>query len=148
VHIKHEGGEGDKAEVDEPRAQLWLVKSNDKGAHCKFCIVSLTKPKDKLSTTGYGWTGQGEERLLNPIPTVQKLIQHENSPMHRLNVTNAEKMAAGAVGALTRTTGSQPVYLTITPEDELYARTIRTVHLIVVRQLSLNDMYSRSRRSR
>ena len=99
MHIKHEGGEGDKAEVDEPRAQLWLVKSNDKGAHCKFCIVSLTKPKDKLSTTGYGWTGQGEERLLNPIPTVQKLIQHENSPLHRLNVTNAEKMAVGAVGA-------------------------------------------------
>lgn len=122
--------------------RAWLVKSDDKGAHCKFCIVSLTKPKDKLSTTGYGWTGQGEERLLNPIPSVQKLIEHENSPLHRLNVTNAEKMAAGAVGALTRTTGRQPVYLTITPEDELYARTIRTVHLIAVRQLSLNDMYS------
>jgi hypothetical protein len=147
-HTQYEARKVNKQEDWFKTYRAWLVKSEDKGAHCKFCIVSLTKPKDKLSTTGYGWTGQGEERLLNPIPTVQKLIQHENSPMHRLNVTNAEKMAAGAVGALTRTTGSQPVYLTITPEDELYARTIRTVHLIVVRQLSLNDMYSRSRRSR
>eukprot|EP00967_Tisochrysis_lutea_P155008 scaffold309191_cov22-Tisochrysis_lutea.AAC.1 len=37
--------------------------------------------------------------------------------------------------------GDTKVYLTITPEDELYARTIRTVHLIVRRQLSLNDTY-------
>ena len=141
-HTQYEARKVNKQEDWFKTYRAWLVKSEDKGAHCKFCIVSLTKPKDKLSTTGYGWTGQGEERLLNPIPTVQKLIQHENSPLHRLNVTNAEKKAAGAVGALTRTTGSQPVYLTITPEDELYARTIRTVHLIVVRQLSLNDMYS------
>ena len=32
------------------------------------------------------------------------------------------------------------LYTFITSEDELYARTIRTVHLIVTRQLSLNDM--------
>ena len=30
----------------------------------------------------------------------------------------------------------------VTFEDELYARTVRTVHLIVVRQLSINDMYN------
>ena len=66
-----------------------LVKSNDeKGAHCKVCIVSLTKPKDKLSTTGYGWTGQGEGRLMNPIPSEQKLIDHEDSPMHKFNQLN------------------------------------------------------------
>ena len=34
------------------------------------------------------------------------------------------------------------VYGTITTEDELFARTIRTVHLICSRQLSLCDMYS------
>ena len=32
------------------------------------------------------------------------------------------------------------MYLTITSEDELYARTIRTVHIIAKRMLSLNDM--------
>ena len=124
--------------------RAWLAKSNDeKGAHCKVCIVSLTKPKDKLSTTGYGWTGQGEGRLMNPIPSEQKLIDHENSPLHKFNMLNTEKMATGMMdGTLTRRMGSEPVYLTITPEDELYARTIRTVHLIVVRQLSLNDMNS------
>jgi hypothetical protein len=33
------------------------------------------------------------------------------------------------------------VHRAITFEDELYARTVRTIHLIAVRQLSLNDMY-------
>jgi len=98
-HTQYEARKVNKQEDWFKTYRAWLVKSEDKGAHCKFCIVSLTKPKDKLSTTGYGWTGQGEERLLNPIPTVQKPIQHENSPLHRLNVTNAEKMAVGAVGA-------------------------------------------------
>ena len=63
--------------------RAWLAKSKENGAHCKLCIVSLTRPKDKLSTTGYGWTGQGEERLLNPIPSEQKLIEHEKSPLHQ-----------------------------------------------------------------
>ena len=37
---------------------------------------------------------------------------------------------------------SKTPYLSITFEDELYARTVRTVHVIACRQLSLNDMYS------
>ena len=104
--------------------------------HCAKCVISLTKPKDKLGTTGYGWTGDGEQRVLCSIPSEQKLIEHQEHALHQLNMTDAMKRAGGA------SQSDATIYLTITPEDELYARTIRTVHLIAVRQLSLNDMYS------
>ena len=150
----------------------WLGKDKKHGAHCKVCISSLTKPKDKLSTTGYGWVGEGDLCVMILIPSEAKLKEHQvpylsaplvphhhpfksycNSPLpplslftshsnhplfaqinplHVLNVSNHNRKADG----------DARVYLTITPEDELYARTIRTVHLIAVRQLSLNDMYS------
>ena len=38
--------------------------------------------------------------------------------------------------------GTSRLYLSITFEDELYARTVRTIHCLAVRQLSLNDMYT------
>ena len=52
----------------------------------------------------------------------------------------AEELKTGKAQA--QVIGDAAVYATITSEDELYARTIRTVHHIVKRQLSLNDMYS------
>lgn len=48
---------------------------------------------------------------------------------------NAEKKQAGVPKSAID--GDATVYLTITPEDELYARTIRTVHTIVVSQFSI-----------
>jgi hypothetical protein len=50
-HTQYEARKTNKQEEWFKTYRAWLVKSNDKGAHCKFCIVSLTKPKDKLSTT-------------------------------------------------------------------------------------------------
>ena len=32
----------------------WLAADPVRGAHCKLCVISLVKPADKLSTTGYG----------------------------------------------------------------------------------------------
>lgn len=91
------------------------------------------KAQDKLSTTGYGYVmAEGQSPVLAPIPAEQKLKEHETREHHRLNMQKA-----GTSKALSK----QPVYQSITFEDELLARTVRTVHLIVVRQLSLNDMY-------
>jgi hypothetical protein len=51
----------------------WLAKNALYGWHCVRCIGSLVKPADRLSTTGYGWTGEGEARMANPIPSRGKL---------------------------------------------------------------------------
>ena len=65
---------------------------------------------------------------------------HENNRMHKWNVEVASKIATGQ--SQSATTGDARIYLTVTPEDELYARTIRTVHTICVRQLSLESIYA------
>ena len=139
----------------------------------------MIKAADKFSTTGYGYEGEGESRVLVPIPASQKLKHHDAKDQHKQNAARVEAEKRG-VGA-ERIAGGEKVYLTITPEDELCtqarfelatrlvktaersssllllatrlvetpppppplsdARTIRTVHTIVRRQLSLNDMY-------
>jgi hypothetical protein len=107
--------------------------------HCTLCISSTIKPEDKLSTTGYGFIGEGEERVMAPVPSEQKLATHEGLEHHKYNLRISKQKKSGTSQAAAE--GDATIYLTITPEDELYARTIRTVHLIAVRQLSLNDMY-------
>lgn len=51
---------------------------------------------------------------------------------------NAQKKEAGVPRSAID--GDATIYLTITPEDELYARTIRTVHTIVVSQFSISSI--------
>ena len=60
----------------------------------------------------------------------------QQTPSHGVNVDREEKKKQEQGG----TRSGMPSYTIITPEEELYARTIRTVHAIVIRQLSLNDM--------
>ena len=120
--------------------KAWLAKDALRGAHCKLCILSSIKPADKLSSTGYGFVGEGADKVMAPIPTRQKLQEHESRQQHQYNVRVAAEMASGKSQAAV--TGCVSRYVTITPEDELYFRTIRTVHLICRRQLSLNDMAS------
>ena len=69
-----------------------------------------------------------------PIPSVQKLLAHEASEQHKINLAKQGKNSGADLMPANST-------LSVSFEDELYARTIRTVHTIVVRQLSLNDMY-------
>ena len=46
----------------------WLIKDLTRGWHCRVCVSAIVKPNDKLST-GYGYEGSGEVRMLVPIPT-------------------------------------------------------------------------------
>jgi hypothetical protein len=55
-------------------------------------------------------------------------------------VINAGKQAQGMSQAAI--SGDATIYLSITSEEELYARTIRTVHTIVVNQFSVTSIYS------
>lgn len=121
--------------LDQPNG--WLVKDSLRGWHCRFCIGKTIKPSDKL-TGGYGYAGEGELRVLVPIKGSQKLSNHADHAAHKLNVLNAAKLAAGKPQSAVM--GDANVYLTITPEDELYARSIRTLHTIVICQLPLHDM--------
>ena len=110
------------------------MQSNPNLAHFSL------KAKDNLSTTGYGYTKDEEAAdaplVLVPIPSEQKLKEHEGKKQHSVNMQrSAASMSAVAAAPCGK------VYQSITLEDELYARTARTVHLIAVRQLSLNDMY-------
>ena len=83
---------GGLVRLKKPEYKAWLTTTDDsKGVHCKLCIVSLTKPKDKLSTTGYGWVGEGESRVLGQIPSEQKLKEHASHPLHKFNVANASR---------------------------------------------------------
>ena len=119
--------------LDQPDG--WLTKDALRGWHCRFCFGKLVKPDDKFSITGYGHEGDNELRILVPIPKAHKLTNHSVHPRHELNLNTFKQLASG--------TSLQPdatVYFTITPEDEIYARTIRTVHILVVRQLPLHDM--------
>ena len=117
----------------------WLADDATKGWHCRLCVSSVHKASDKLSTSGYGFTDQNGESVMIPIPSTQKLRQHEEKEQHKYNAKQ-EALKHQGVSQSARTGSTRP-FLTITPEDELYARTIRTVHTIVKRQLSLNDMY-------
>jgi hypothetical protein len=96
------------------------------------------KRQDKLSTTGYGYVKDEEDPssplVAVPIPAEQKLKEHEGREEHGVNMKRSSKVAMVAAPA-------EKVVKSITFEDELYARTVRSVHLIVVRELSLNDMY-------
>ena len=47
----------------------WLDEDELHGVHCKFCIKSTLKAADKLSSTGYGFIGEGAERKTAPIPS-------------------------------------------------------------------------------
>ena len=67
----------------------------------------------------------------------QKHNEHER---HKLNVKIADKKAIGVPQSAIM--GDATIYLTITPEDELYTRTIRTVHSIVTNQFSLRAMHN------
>lgn len=118
-------------------AYAWLSTDAVHGAHCKHCIVAKVKSSDKLATTGYGFEGEGAERKPVPIPSEQKLKAHEAKQSHKDNVMKAEQQKGVNQNS---NSGGLQTFMTITPEDELYARTIRTVHLISKRQLSLNDM--------
>ena len=118
----------------------WLAKDAVRGWHCRLCFGKTIKPQDKLSNQGYGWTGSGEACVLNPVPSAQKLTEHVEKSQHRLQVEHAGQLAKGKSHAAV--TGDATVYFTVTPEDELYARTIRTVHTIVIQQLPLHDMHA------
>ena len=113
----------------------WIASDALHGKHCKYCLFSSNSPADVLSTTGY---------RDDPIPHEDKLKEHQKHEKHTLNVTNAALKKQGKDSQLkldgSFKTGDANVYLTITPEDELYARTIRTVHILVSRLLSLNDL--------
>ena len=50
---------------------------------------------DKLSTTGYGWEGEGQQRVMCSVPAESKLIDHTEQPLHKLNMSTAIKMAGG-----------------------------------------------------
>jgi hypothetical protein len=92
---------------------------------------------DALSTTGYGYIGEGEHRQLKPIPSEQKLKDHQaEGKQHAMIVAKnaAEKAAGGGQH-------SSLVPLSVSFEDELFARTVRSIHVICVRQLSINDIY-------
>ena len=56
------------------------------GWHCKICISAEVKAADKLST-GYGFTGEGESRVMVSVPSSQKLVLHEKKDQHKNNVT-------------------------------------------------------------
>ena len=104
------------------------------------------KDSSKLSSTGYGYVKDaGGTTVLDSegkavpvaIPSEQRLKDHAATEKHRLNVERSELSKASLANKPT-----EVVYKSITFEDELYARTVRTVHLIASRQLSMNDMYS------
>lgn len=115
----------------------WLDQNALYGAHCKVCIKASVKAADKLSSTGYCFVGEGEERKMAPIPSEQKLKEHEAKSQHKHNMRQAELMKAGGQQ---QGVSSMKVYTTVTSEDELYFRTIRTVHSVVIRLNSLNDI--------
>ena len=84
-------------------------------------VLSLSRSRshgfaqaDKLSTTGYGHQGEGEERTIVAIASVQKLTNHEKKEQHMHNV---ERQAAAKAGV--SLAGATKPYLTITTEDEL-----------------------------
>ena len=89
-----------------------------RGPHCKDCVLVPIhlRPSDKLST-GYGGG--------NEIPTEQKIILHKADPKHALCVRLAADIRSGK--SQSHTVGDLRVHGTITCEDELLARTVRTV---------------------
>ena len=56
------------------------------GLHCSVCVGGRINGKDKLSTTGYGWIGEGAERVLAPVVSLQKLLLHESTEAHKINM--------------------------------------------------------------
>ena len=92
-----------------------------------------------MSSTGYGFSGEGTEKTMAPIPTEAKLKEHAARDQHKYNVRRAaEQVAPGG-----QTSGSTlNKFVTVTSEDELYFRTIRTIHNVVSRLNSLNDIES------
>tara|TARA_B110001452_G_C15167315_1_gene405781 strand:+ start:94 stop:981 length:888 start_codon:yes stop_codon:yes gene_type:complete len=55
----------------------WLAEDGIRGWHCRLCINSLHCCSDKFSISGYGYMTVDEVRVKVPIPTTQKLKQHE-----------------------------------------------------------------------
>ena len=114
---------------------IWLKSDLQHGMHCTVCIKAAIKASDKLSTTGYGYVGKGDDCVLVPVPSRQKLEEHAGRSQHKLNMKTVVGCEEGR--------GGQAKFIpSVSFEDELYARTVRTVHTIAVRQLSLNDMYN------
>ena len=143
AEYKHEKYEALKAKGQEvwKKEFAWLAFDNlARGWHCALCITSSIKPQDKLSTTGYGFLVEGEARVCVPIPMKSKLTTHDIKDQHTYNQRVADEKKLGKSAAGTPGKSAQ-VLVTITTEDELYFRTIRTMHLIVKRELSLNDMW-------
>jgi hypothetical protein len=58
----------------------WLAKDEVHGAHCKLCVRSSIKAKDKLSTTGYGFVGEGAACTMVLIPSQAKITAHRAAP--------------------------------------------------------------------
>ena len=74
---------------------------------------------------------------LVPVPSLQKYHAHQQNPSHQVNMQRVLK------GKALQGSGSaqlDKVYLSVTTEDELLARTVRSVHHIIERLQSLNDM--------
>ena len=80
--------------------------------------------------------GEGAERKPVPIPTEQKLKEHETKDQHKYNVRRAQE------GSAVQPRSRVDMFMTVTSEDELYFRTIRTIHHVVIRLNSLNDVDS------
>ena len=92
---------------------------------------------DALSTTGYGYMGEGEQRQMKPIPSEQKLKDHQAEGKQHAMISASNNVVRSSSGGQQLSLAP----LSVSFEDELYARTARSIHLICVRQLSLNDAY-------
>ena len=167
-HSKYAQTQKDKQEKWRAEFSLWLKVDPVHGFHCALCFGASLKAADKFCTTGYGWVGEGEDRTLVPIPSHQKLVLHEMQESHKLNMrksTASDTKARAPQSHALHPTLSHALHLSlhsmpspccpsqstkkisdfipsVTFEDELYARTVRTVHTMAVRQLATSDVYS------
>ena len=91
----------------------WLMIHDEKGFVCRVCFTSTVKAQDKLSTEGFGFTGEGDERTANAIPSKQKLTNHEGKDSHKYNAKNDSAVRGGTSKAAI--TGDTKFYLTVSP---------------------------------
>ena len=107
----------------------WLCYNEVRGFHCAVCVraPNFVRSGDKLSTSGY--------LANNPIPTMQKLKDHcAPGSKHNDCVKREKELEQRPQRAVE---GDIRIHGTVTSEDELYFKTIRTIHTIATEQLGL-----------
>lgn len=117
--------------------RAWMECNLIFGYHCRFCIKLHPSMRGKDSfSKGYGLIepvdGEGEELRPKPISHEQKVREHEKKKEHLYAVKEFDKQQP-------KDTVVMPNFMERTSSELLYARTVRTVHTMCIKQFALSS---------